>query len=63
MVKVYLQLIVKIRNWKKAILLTRFVFSAGAAMAAPEAGISCAINSLPWAVPMVAMVAAAPISY
>ena len=51
-----------LKFWKKAILLTRSVYSAKVAMVAPAAGTLCGINSRPWVDPMVVMVVAAGIS-
>ena len=56
-------LIVKIRNWRRAILLTRYVFFAAPAMVEQAVNILCAINSLQWAALMAVMVAVEHISY
>jgi hypothetical protein len=63
MVKVYLQLIIKIRNWRRAILLTRYAFFVAVVMVAPGANILCAINSQQWVAPTAVMVAVEPILF
>ena len=49
--------------WRRVILLTRYVFFAGVVMVAQVANILCAISSLQWAAPTVAMVVVVPISF
>ena len=60
---VYLHFAAKSITWKKTISLTRFVFIAEAAMAAPAASILCAISLQQWVDLMEVTVEGAPISY